>query len=69
MDKLWRESKADYSNYNQDQINNLKAFVIQENCNLQEVCETYKGLDLKFLNAKLKSGKPIVLGAGRPELL
>ena len=69
LDKFWRKSKSDHSDYNPYQINNLIAFVIQENHDLQDVCETYKGLDLKFLNAKLKSGKPIVLGAGRPELL
>ena len=72
LDKFWREGKADYSNYNQDQINNFIAFVIQENHDLQEVCETYEGLDLKFLKtstAKVKSGKPIVIGAGRPSVL
>jgi hypothetical protein len=54
LDKFWRKTKSDHSDYNQYQINNLIAFVIQENHNLQEVCETYKGLGLKFPNAKLK---------------
>ena len=52
LDKFWRKSKSDHSDYNLYQINNLIAFVIQENHDLQDVCETYKGLDLKFLNAK-----------------
>ena len=69
LDKIWRKSKFDHSDYNQYQINNLINFVNQENHDLHEVCETYKGLDLKFLKAKLKSGKPIVIGAGRPKLL
>lgn len=69
LDRFWRKGKPDHSDYNQYQINNLINFVIQENHDLQEVCETYKGLDLKFLKAKLKSGKPVVLGAGRPNLL
>ena len=69
LDKFWRKSKSDHSDYNQYQINNLMAFVVQENLNIQEVCETYKGLDLKFLKGKLKSRKPFVIGAGRPKLL